>query len=48
MDSLKQGLSKKEAITQKKPQKTDEATQRPLKVDGKAPSAGKPGNFRWK
>ena len=47
-ESMKDGLIKREVISQKKPQKTDEKTQRPAKQGGKADSAGKPGSFKWK
>lgn len=41
MDGIKTGLSEQEKITQKKPQKTDEATQRPLQSDTKVSADGK-------
>jgi hypothetical protein len=47
-DLLKKGLSSQEKITQKKPGKHDEKTQRPQAQNEKAPSYGKPGSFKFK
>jgi len=41
MDTMKKGMTEQMKIDQKKPQKTDEATQRPLQQDTKVSADGK-------
>lgn len=48
MDDIKKGLSSQEKITQKKPGKHDEKTQRPMPKTEKAASGDRPGKFKFK
>jgi hypothetical protein len=48
MESVKKGLSSQEKITQKKPGKHDDKTQRPMPETSKAPAGDRPGSFKFK
>jgi hypothetical protein len=47
-DCMKKGLTECTPIDQKKPQKTDEKTQRPMPMSKSVSESGKPGSFTIK